>query len=212
MKKPWYKRWKVWGGTFAVLFVIGMFAPEEIEKPEVPEVAAKVEAKPEAKESKTPVVAIKSAEEVAAEEAEAARIAEVEKENAAKAAEAAKVKAEAEAAAKLKAENVAKKKAEKAAAAESVREALKALVDLSGGVVSDIMPSPHGKGDWETTHVIVSDAWYDSADHEKERFADSVGGAVKLATNGEAKLVHFYDAYGKVLAKEKAFGGYDIKW
>ena len=114
-----------------------------------------------------------------------------------------------------KAPVVAVKSAEEIAAdakeAETVLVVLKALVALSDGDISDIKPSPHGKGDCETTWVIVSDAWYVSAEHEKERFAESNGGAVKLTTNGEAALVHFYDAYDKVLAKEKVFGGYDIK-
>jgi len=200
LKKPWYKRWKVWGGTFAVIVVIGMFSPEELPEPEV---AAEVEKPKEV--AKAPVVAVKSAEEIAKEAEDAKRIAEIAKENEAKAAEAAAADA------KAKAEAAATKKADAAKAAESVRGALKGLVELSGGVVVDIKPSPYGDGSFETSWVIVSDAWYDSAEHEKERFAETIGNAVKLATNGEAKLVHFYDAYDKELASEKVFGGYKIK-
>lgn len=181
MKKPWYKRWKVWGGVFVVVMIIGAIAPDPPEE---------VAEKPAPKESveKAPVeVAAPSAEEIAAKE-----------------------KADAEAA-KAKAEADAKKAAEKAKVDEDVRAMLKSLVDGSGGVVTDIKPSPYGQGDWSTTWVIVSDAWYDSAEHEKERFAETVGDAVRFATNGEAMLVHFYDAYDKELAKERAFGGYKIE-
>lgn len=59
--KPWYKRWKVWGGVFVVLVVIGLFAPNA---PEETTSAPKVEA-----ETK-PVVAEKSAEDIAKEQAE----------------------------------------------------------------------------------------------------------------------------------------------
>lgn len=78
-KKPWYKRWKVWGGTFAALIIIGAFVPEPAEV--VPEVAPK----------KVEAVAVKSPEEISKDEEAAKRIAEISKANEAKAAEAAKV-------------------------------------------------------------------------------------------------------------------------
>ena len=91
------------------------------------------------------------------------------------------------------------------------KESLQAIIDLSEGVVIDIKPSPYGTGDWSTTWVVVSDAWYDSPEHEQERFAESVGAAVKMAIGEDALLVHFYDSYDKELAKEKVMGGYKLK-
>ena len=214
MKKPWYKRWKVWGGTFAVLFVIGAFAPDDIDPEDLVE-AEKTKTAVE-KPKEVAVSKEKTPEELAAEKVKAeakkkadeAAVAKTIADEAAKA----KIKAEADAKAKVAAE--AKKAADaktKADADIAVEESLQAIIDLSNGVVIDIIPSPYGSDDWMTTWVIVSDAWYNSADHEKERFAESVGNAVKFALNGEASLVHFYDSYDKELAKEKILGGYKIK-
>lgn len=199
-KKPWYKRWKVWAGVVVAFAIIGAFTPDEVE----PEVVAKVEApeKVEVAASKTPE---EIAEDAKAEEAAKAKIlADLEAAEKVKAAEKAVED-------KAKAETDAKKKAEKAEADAVMLESLQAIIDVSEGIVLDIKPSPYSNGDWATTWVVVSDAWYDSADHEKERFAESVGGAVKMVIGEDAALVHFYDAYDKELASEKIFGGYKIK-
>lgn len=72
--------------------------------------------------------------------------------------------------------------------------------------------------DWESVNVIVSDSWYYSAKHEKERFVDQVSSSVtKLLINTEKVnsddyvQVYFKDTYGEILAEPKLFGGHEIK-
>lgn len=95
--------------------------------------------------------------------------------------------------------------------------ALNELIEISDGVIVKIQP--HFKdGDWSSVAVTVSDAWYYSAEYEKERFAEQVGTMVEAIVKNAAKVssdkyvsVYFYDTYGKELASPKVFGGYKIK-
>lgn len=92
-------------------------------------------------------------------------------------------------------------------------EAIEEIITTSEGIIIDIRPMGD---DWKIVDVIVSDDWYYSADHEKERFAEQVGGVVEqLVTNSELAdgviSVYFKDAYGKELAAPGVFGGYKIR-
>ena len=93
----------------------------------------------------------------------------------------------------------------------------KELIESSGGVVVGIKPYLQ-EGDWSTVAVTVSDVWYNSQEHEKERFAEQLQQTVStLVKNGgktdpdENVGVYFFDTYGKELATPKMFGGYKIK-
>lgn len=96
-------------------------------------------------------------------------------------------------------------------------EAMTELIELGDGLIVDIKPYMSGEG-WRMAKVIVSDAWYYSAEHEKERFAEQVGQAVqniiintKQVKDGSSVSVYFYDVYDKELASPKILGGYKIK-
>ncbi|PID16825.1 hypothetical protein CSV63_02760 [Sporosarcina sp. P34] len=87
------------------------------------------------------------------------------------------------------------------------------LIELSGGIITKIYPAEE---DWSIVKVVVSDTWYISADHEKERFVEQVGGTIEKYVIGAGKtdgVVHTYfvDSYGKELATPKILGGYKIK-
>jgi len=91
---------------------------------------------------------------------------------------------------------------------------LKELIKSSNGVIKKIEPD----GTWQIVLVTVSDSWYYSMDHEKERFAETVGGAIETIIRNAGKVnenqsvsVYFYDSYGKELATPKFWGGYNIK-
>lgn len=90
------------------------------------------------------------------------------------------------------------------------------IIAAMNGVILDIRANPYTE-DWSQAEVIVSDDWYYSPEHEKERFAEMIGNTVKMAiyesgvkTKDEIILVKFYDAHYKELASEKLFGGYKI--
>lgn len=66
--------------------------------------------------------------------------------------------------------------------------------------------------------VTVSDTWYHSPEHDKERFAEQVSNTIKTLLISSEKVksddyisVYFYDTYGKELASPKLTGGYKIK-
>lgn len=94
------------------------------------------------------------------------------------------------------------------------------LKENSKGVILDIRENPYSPEDshmqWQ---VIVSDAWYNSQEHEKERFVETMGNTVEGIVrqvgyvNGTSNvIVNFLDSYGKVLAEERVvLGGYKIK-
>lgn len=93
-------------------------------------------------------------------------------------------------------------------------KAIDEMIAVSGGVVLDIIPK--SEDDWGIVYVFVSDAWYYSPEHEKERFAEQVGAAVEQVVKGAGKtdgsvMVYFKDSYGKELASPKILGGYKIK-
>jgi len=215
-KKPFYKRWRVYVYTFAAIVLFGWIIDfndgtdaNDVEVAAETEVEAKVEAK-------VPVVAVKTPEEIAAE---AEVVAAKKKADEEKAAEAAKVKAESDAEAKVAAVAKKARAAEKeATVAEDFETEIMLIRAATEGVVVAIEKSPYGVDSWTQTWVTVSDAWYDSEPHVKERFADTIGAQVKASLyatgavkEGDSILVHFYDTHAKELAKEKIFGGYDIK-
>lgn len=95
--------------------------------------------------------------------------------------------------------------------------ALNELISASDGVIVKIQPH-FTDGDWSSVAVTVSDAWYYSQEHEKERFAEQVGDTVTAVIKNAAKVdgdkmvsVYFYDTYEKELASPKIMGGYKIK-
>jgi len=123
---------------------------------------------------------------------------------------------------KVKAEEDKKKEAEKVAnkvsQEEQVNKAFQLIIEISEGNVIAIRQSPYSGLEWQQMQVLVSDAWYNTPEHEKERFAESVGTAVKVAIyesgiikTDKSILVDFVDQYDKELATEKLFGGYEIK-
>lgn len=123
---------------------------------------------------------------------------------------------------KVKAEEKKKieaaKVAEKTAMEDELSQSLQLLIELSEGVVIDIRQSPYTSLEWQQVQVIVSDAWYESPEHEKERFAENVSGLVEaaiyqsgLVKSDQSILTDFIDSYDKELASEKVFGGYKIK-
>ncbi|WP_100406693.1 hypothetical protein [Bacillus solitudinis] len=94
-------------------------------------------------------------------------------------------------------------------------EAISEMISLSEGIIVEIMPRLGGN-DWRLVDVIVSDNWYYSAPHEKERFAEQIGGLVQqiVLNSGKAEgsiSVYFKDTYNKELATPKMLGGYKIK-
>lgn len=94
------------------------------------------------------------------------------------------------------------------------KQAIKSLIKSSKGIIVDVTPR-YGER-WDMVNVVVSDVWYNSQDYEKERFAETVGGAVeKLVIDAgldkDTVSVFFVDTYGKDLATPKMLGGYDIE-
>lgn len=97
---------------------------------------------------------------------------------------------------------------------ETFNDAIEELKSTTDGIIVDVYP--RSAGDWSSVNVVVSDVWYYSADHEKERFAEQMGQAVENLITGNEKaegsiFVYFVDTYGKELAKPKVLGGYKIK-
>lgn len=92
------------------------------------------------------------------------------------------------------------------------KEAITELIDVSEGFIISIESR---YDNWSLTNVVVSDSWYYSPDHEKERFAEQVGATVKqLVINSgknDSTSVYFVDSYGKDIATPKIFGGYKLK-
>lgn len=95
--------------------------------------------------------------------------------------------------------------------------AINELIESSNGVIVKIQPY-FDAGDWSSAVVTVDDAWYNSQEHEKERFAESVAETVRnvivntgKASNDKTIPVYFYDTYQKELASPKMMGGYKIK-
>ncbi|MET3658457.1 hypothetical protein [Sporosarcina psychrophila] len=198
-KIPFYKRWRVYAYTFAAIVLFGWILDVTgWSDANDAKIAAETEVKVKAVEAQLAV----NAEKNAKVEAEA----KVRDANTAKAEAAKKAKAKADAT--VKAADVDEKLA--------VEIAL--IKELTEGIVVAVEKSPYGQDDWMITWVTVSDDWYDSEAHVKERFADQIGAQVKASLyaagavkQGDPILVHFYDINAKELAKEKIFGGYDIK-
>lgn len=97
---------------------------------------------------------------------------------------------------------------------ENFSNAINEVIELGDGIIVGIKPY---SDNWDMVKVIVSDAWYYSQEHEKERFAEQVGQTVSQIitntgqSNNEIVSVYFYDTYDKELASPKMFGGYKIK-
>lgn len=187
---------------------------EVAEKKETKEVATTKEK--EVKADNTDIdEAKKKADEVEAkkkEEAEKLKLEEEKKKEELVKQEAAKVKAEED----KKVE--AAKLVEKANSEEEINNTFQLLIELSEGIIVEIKQNPYGMLDWQQMHVVVSDVWYSTPEHEKERFAESVSLMVENAIHesgvieaDQTILTHFVDTYGKELATEKVFGGYKIK-
>lgn len=92
-------------------------------------------------------------------------------------------------------------------------EAIAELKSLSGGIIVDVLPR---YDDWDSVNVVLSDSWYYSAEHEKERFADQIGEMIISMVNNAGKSedfvsVYFVDSYGADLATPKILGGWKIK-
>ncbi len=104
---------------------------------------------------------------------------------------------------------------------EAIEEAfyglLDELIETSDGLILNIQPH-YTEGDWESVAVTLSDEWYDGADYEKERLAETIEEVLQGIVIGAGFVeedslvhVHFYDSYQKKLASPKMFGGYKIE-
>lgn len=96
-------------------------------------------------------------------------------------------------------------------------EVLDEMIELSNGVIVHIQPH-FTDGDWSSVAVTVSDAWYNSQEHEKERFAEQIRDTIVTIIKNAGKVeqdktvsVYFFDTYKKELASPKITGGYKIK-
>lgn len=98
--------------------------------------------------------------------------------------------------------------------AEQFTVALTEIIRVSNGIIVDISPR-YNDANWNLVNVTVSDSWYYSAEHEKERFAEQVGSTVekiiKNAGVSDSANVYFVDTFGKTVAEPKLLGGYKIK-
>ena len=98
--------------------------------------------------------------------------------------------------------------------AEQFTVAINEIINVSNGVIVDISPK-YNDDNWQLVNVVVSDAWYYSAEHEKERFAEQIGSTVetiiKNAEIADYAGVYFVDTFGKTVAEPKVLGGYKIK-
>ena len=104
----------------------------------------------------------------------------------------------------------------KAAQSELLLNALNEMIKVSEGVILRIQPYLQDN-DWTAVAVTVSDAWYFSPDHEKERFAEQIGATVEtiikssgIVPKDKTIFVYFLDSYQKELATPKILGGYKI--
>lgn len=95
--------------------------------------------------------------------------------------------------------------------------AMNELIESSNGVIVNIQPY-FDDNDWSSAMVTVDDTWYNSQEHEKERFAETVAETVRtvIINTGKASKdktipVYFYDTYQKEVASPKVMGGYKIK-
>lgn len=96
---------------------------------------------------------------------------------------------------------------------ESFNAAIDEIISVGEGIILSISPR---YDNWEIVNIIISDDWYYSPEHEKERFVEQVGGAVENIILSSEKAsgsvnVYFVDTFGKDLATPKMFGGYKIK-
>ncbi|QEK12630.1 hypothetical protein FQB35_09985 [Crassaminicella thermophila] len=96
-------------------------------------------------------------------------------------------------------------------------DTLNSMIEKSNGVIISIQPYLKDK-DWSTVAVTVSDSWYSSPEHEKERFAEQIATTIEqLIHNCEqvekdkSVQVYYFDSYQKELASPKILGGYEIK-
>lgn len=100
---------------------------------------------------------------------------------------------------------------------QTFENAVNELIDKSNGVIVDVSPR-HGDGSWKFVNVFISDDWYYSPEHEKERLAEQLGSTIQniiwnteKVDETESIMVYLVDTYGKDLATPKILGGYKIK-
>lgn len=106
----------------------------------------------------------------------------------------------------------------KAKQKEATDQVFQKIIDNSDGVVLSIEQMMPEEG-WKITKVVVSDAWYNSEDYIKERFASEFSESIKTIlikaeqiTADETISVVFYDSFDKEVASPKMFGdGYNIE-
>ncbi|MBY0222743.1 hypothetical protein [Sporosarcina aquimarina] len=96
---------------------------------------------------------------------------------------------------------------------KSFNQAIAEMKELGGGIILDVKPR---QGNWDIVNVVISDAWYYSPDHEKERFVDQIGELVMNLVNNSGKYedlvsVYFVDSYGSDLATPRILGGWKLK-
>ncbi|WP_155979455.1 hypothetical protein [Sporosarcina ureae] len=92
-------------------------------------------------------------------------------------------------------------------------EAISELKTMRDGIILDVRPR---YDDWGSVNVVVSESWYYSPEHEKERFVDQLGELVGNMVKNTGKYedhvsVYFVDSYGADLTTPKVWGGWKIK-
>ena len=90
--------------------------------------------------------------------------------------------------------------------------AMEGLIAISEGIIIEFQTLK--QDDYSIIRVIVGDAWYNSEEYQKERFAEALAAGIdeisKETGVSDSVSVYFYDAYGKKLAEPKLLGGYKI--
>lgn len=102
---------------------------------------------------------------------------------------------------------------------ENLQKSLDELLEKGEGIIEDITYQDNHKETGEFMKVVVSDTWYDSPKHEKERFAEAIHEQVShavwnsgLQEHGDTIVVDIYDSYDKEVAKYKYISdSYKIK-
>ena len=101
---------------------------------------------------------------------------------------------------------------------EKLQKALDKLIEDGDGDIIDARFSDNHKESGEFMTVVISDAWYNTPEHEKERYAESAINAVKSAVynsglqeHGSTIIVSLQDDFGKEIAKQGLTGKIKIK-
>lgn len=214
---------------FGALFLIGLvftiytaasMTPEEkaaldqrIEQREA-EKKAKLQAEAEAKAKEEQAIVEQQAKSEAEQKAKAEAEAQAKKEEEEKAKAEAEEKAKAEA--EKKKQEEAKAKADEQAKLDIFNTGMENLVTASNGVIYAIRITEQSS--YLAVEMVVSDAWYYSPEHEKQRFANTFYESIykiamgsALIENDDTMYLDIVDYYGEKVAEYSIWSGMKIK-